>query len=78
MSKDSTDSIGVVHRQVEAGDCAVAPAHDSDSRDVQVVQQCNRVAGNVVVVERGEILVRTPTLAASTGHHGEVRNKARL
>lgn len=64
VGEDALDSRTVVHRQIQAGDGAVTPAHDGDTLDVQVVKHGDGVAREVVVVEAGEVCVGTSAFAA--------------
>ncbi len=60
------DEPGVAHREVEADDPAVAPAHDVAARHVEPRQQRGHVLGHGVVGERPRAIARA-ALRASVG-----------
>jgi hypothetical protein len=66
------DPVGVVDREVEAGDAAVAPADDRGPPEPEVVHQRDHVLGHPVVADA--VLRRgAPALAPAVDHDDPVR-----
>jgi hypothetical protein len=57
VSEDSLNAGAIVHGEVETGNSAVTPANYCDTGDVEMVEDCNCVSREVVVVECGEVYV---------------------
>lgn len=64
MSEHSLYARAVVHGKVKSDYCTVAPADYCDAGDVEVVEDGDCVAGEVVVVKICEVCVGTASFAA--------------
>ena len=64
MRKDTGDTGGVLHREIEACNSAITPANDRYLGDVEVIKDGYRITGKVIVVESGEICVGRSALAS--------------
>ncbi len=51
MSEDSLNAGAIVHGEIETGNSAVTPANYCDAGDVKMVEDCDCVSCEVVVVE---------------------------
>ena len=67
MSEHSLYARAVVHGKVKSDDGTVAPADYCDAGDVEVVEDGDCVAGEVVVVKFCEVCVGTAPFAAGAG-----------
>jgi hypothetical protein len=51
VSEDSLNAGAIVHGEIETGNSAVTPANYCDAGDVKMVEDCDCVSCEVVVVE---------------------------
>ena len=64
MRKNSINTRGVIHREVQSGDSAITPANDCYFGNIKMVKKRNGITGKIVVVEGGEICVGGSALAS--------------
>jgi hypothetical protein len=65
MSEHASDARAVAHGEVEASDCTVTPAnHRDESSDVEMIEESDGIAREVIVVKIRETLEGGSPLAA--------------
>ena len=67
MGKNAIEPRAVAQGEGQSSDGAVAPAHDGDFGDREVIEHGDGVARNVVVVEGCEVGIGGAALAACAG-----------
>ena len=65
MCKHAVNAGGVIHRQIEPSDGAIAPAHDSHFGNIEMIKERDCIAREVVIVEIGKVCIRRSAFASN-------------